>query len=110
MKNHYLNKNSGGSGQGCFDSSKNTQPQFVFSGDFGPEGGFQHKPDSWPTRGAGEERARSEQGADKGTTITITRTRTTTTTTTPATTTTTTTTASTTAATTRTRTRTKPSH
>ena len=49
MKNHYLNKGSGGSGQGCFDSSKNTQPQFVFSGDLGPEGGFQHKPDFWPT-------------------------------------------------------------
>ena len=50
MKNHYLNRGSGGSGPGCFDSSKNTQPQFVFSGDLGPAGGFQHKPDFWPTR------------------------------------------------------------
>ena len=39
MKNQYLSGGSGGSGQGCSDSSKNTQPQFVFSGDFGPEGG-----------------------------------------------------------------------
>ena len=44
MKNHYLNRGSGGSGPGCFDSSKNIQPQFVFSGDLGLEGGFQHNP------------------------------------------------------------------
>ena len=49
MKNQYLSTGSGGSGQGCSDSSKNTQPQFVFSGDFGPEGGAQHKHDFWPT-------------------------------------------------------------
>ena len=39
MKNQYLSRGSGGPGQWCSDSSKNTQPQFVFSGDFGPEGG-----------------------------------------------------------------------
>ena len=44
MKNHYLNRGSGSLGPGCFDSSKNTQPQFVFSGDLGLEGGFQHNP------------------------------------------------------------------
>ena len=49
MKNQYLSRGSGGPGQGCSDSSKNTQPQFLFSGDLGPEGGFQHKPDFWPT-------------------------------------------------------------
>ena len=66
MKNHYLSRGSGGLGQGCFDSSKNTQPQFVFSGDFGPEGGVQHKPDFWPTRGAGEERAEERARSGQG--------------------------------------------
>ena len=48
MKNQYLSRGSGGSGQGCSDSSKNTQPQFVFSGDFVARNRFrwvQHKPD-----------------------------------------------------------------
>ena len=39
MKNQYLSRGSGASGQGCSDSSKNTQPQFVLSGDLGPERG-----------------------------------------------------------------------
>ena len=71
MKNHYLNKNSGGSGQGCFDSSKNTQPQFVFRGDFGPAGGFQHKPDFRPTR----INSKTTQKKAATTTTTITRTK-----------------------------------
>ena len=31
MKNQYLSRGSGGPGQGCSDSSKNTQPQFVWA-------------------------------------------------------------------------------
>ena len=49
LKNPYLRRDLGGTGQGCSDSSKNTQPRFVFSGDLGPEGGGPTSARFWAT-------------------------------------------------------------